>query len=76
MPVGRAIRAGVVVAQHPVAVIGDAMDAPAVDFDMGENAMVLGLQGGFHGVGLEVLHVFSRSDLSRSAKSNQVHGRD
>ena len=30
-------------------VIGDAMNASAVDFDVGENALVLGRQGGSHG---------------------------
>jgi hypothetical protein len=27
------------------------MNASAVDFDVGENAMVFGCQGGFHGAG-------------------------
>jgi hypothetical protein len=44
-------------AQRPVAVIDDAMDASAIDFDMCENAMVLRRQGGSHGAGEMILPV-------------------
>lgn len=65
MAVGRAVRAWIVVAQRPVVVIGDAMDTPAVDFDMGEDAMVLGCQGGFHGAGDGGHPVFRHPALPR-----------
>ena len=45
-------------AQRPMAVIGDAMDASAVDFDLCENAMVLRRQGGSYSAGETILPVF------------------
>jgi hypothetical protein len=49
--VGRPVCTRVIEAEHTVVVIGDAVDATAIDFDVGKDAVVLGLQGRFHEIG-------------------------
>lgn len=65
MAIRRPVRAWIVIAQRPMMVVGDAMDASAVDFDMGEEATVLGRQGGFRGAGDGGHLVFRQPALHR-----------